>query len=64
MSNNHKKPDFIAYSVTDSSQDESYWDRIGAAWYHADGEGINIKLSAIPLTGQITLRKPKNKVKD
>lgn len=61
MSNSNKKPDFIAYSVVDGSDDESYWHQIGAVWFHNDVDGINIKLSAIPLTGQLILRKPKPK---
>ncbi|PHR00121.1 MAG: hypothetical protein COB29_16195 [Sulfitobacter sp.] len=64
MGKKNKKPDFIAYSVTDNSEDESYRDRIGAAWFHADSDGINIKLSAIPLSGNITLRKPKQNEKE
>ena len=60
MSNNIKTPDYIAYEVTEN-QDQSFWNRVGAAWNHNDGEGINIQLSSIPLSGKITLRIPKAK---
>lgn len=51
-------PDFIAYTVRETG-DNSHWSRIGAAWTHKDGEGVNIELEALPLNGKITLRAPK-----
>ncbi len=63
MSNNTKTPDFIAYEVTEN-QDQNFWTRVGAAWNHSDGEGINIQLSSIPLIGKITLRTPKAKTEE
>jgi len=32
------------------------WNRIGAAWAHADGKGFNLQIEAVPLDGRITLR--------
>jgi hypothetical protein len=37
------------------------WTRIGSAWAHADGEGFNIVLDAVPIEGKITLRVPAEK---
>lgn len=51
-----KKPSHIAYQVRDAANGKGYWTRIGSAWAHADGQGFNIQLEAVPLDGRITLR--------
>jgi hypothetical protein len=57
-----RKPNFIAYYVVEGDDDKSYWTRIGAAWGHKDGKGLNIDLELIPVgTGKITLRVPEEK---
>lgn len=57
-------PDFIAWHVPGGgkrSRGKSRWTRIGAAWKHHDGKGINIQLDLIPTTGgRIILRCPKS----
>ena len=56
-----KKPDFIAYAVDKFGKGQkakSFWTRVGAAWTHQDGNGINIQLGALPLDGEIVLRIP------
>lgn len=50
-----KAPTHIAYQVRDGNQ-KGYWTRIGAAWQHKDGKGLNIQLDAVPLDGKIALR--------
>ena len=55
-------PSHIAYVVRKVGQgptEKSYWDRIGSAWANADGNGFTLRLNAIPLTGEIVVRKPK-----
>jgi hypothetical protein len=37
---------------------ESYWNRVGSAWFNRDGS-INLHLDVVPLNGRIHLRKPK-----
>ena len=39
--------------------DNAYWTKVGSAWSHQDGEGFNIALSAMPLSGRLVVRKPK-----
>ncbi len=51
-----KAPTHIAYTVRDLDKDRSFWTRIGSAWAHADGNGFNIQVEALPLDGRITLR--------
>jgi hypothetical protein len=57
-----KHPNLIAYTVSksDRSDDKGFWTRIGAAWSHKDGDGMTIKLEALPLHGEIVLRRPKD----
>lgn len=63
MSNEAKKPAFIAYTVRDNGLDgdakKSYWDRVGAAWTNKSGEGLSLDLSAFPVNGRIVLMPPK-----
>jgi hypothetical protein len=47
--------------VVDGDGDEAFWTKIGAAWPHEDGRGYNVQLSAIPVSGRITLRMPKER---
>lgn len=48
---------------TDPGVDEpkAFWTKIGAAWKHGDGKGINIVLKALPLDGNLILREYKPK---
>lgn len=57
-----KGPDYIAFHVRDGiDAGKSYWTRIGAAWAHKDGEGINLQLDLVPANGgKIVLRFPKD----
>lgn len=52
------KPDYAVYTV-EGEGDKAHWTKIGAAWSHGDGEGYNIQLTALPLNGRLTVRKPK-----
>jgi len=54
------KPTHTVYQVTKSGEN-SYWNKVGAAWEHGDGKGFNIKLSALPLEGEIVMRVAKEK---
>lgn len=50
----NSKPDFTVYTV---EGDKAFWTKIGAAWRHRDGDGLNITLTALPLNGRLTIRK-------
>lgn len=58
MTKQSKSPSHIAYVVRKIGE-KSYFDRIGAAWANADGEGFTIRLNALPMSGEIVIRKPK-----
>ncbi|OHU89195.1 MULTISPECIES: hypothetical protein [Pseudoalteromonas] len=51
-----KRPDFIAYNVNQDRQGKGHFSRIGAAWSHKDGQGMDIQLDATPVSGRLTLR--------
>lgn len=53
-----RSPDYIAWNVVKRG-DNAHWTKIGAAWQHRDGKGMNLHLEAMPFDGRITLREPK-----
>ena len=57
-----KGPSHIAYSVRESKEGQAYFNRVGSAFAHKDGQGFNIELDATPVNGRITLRTPKDRL--
>lgn len=57
------KPDHAVY-VVEGEGDKAHWTKIGAAWSHNDGDGLNIQLTALPLNGRLIVRKPKTERDD
>ena len=55
-STSSKTPSHVAYQVRDRDGKKGFWTRIGSAWAHSDGSGLNIQLECVPLDGRITLR--------
>lgn len=45
--------------VVDGEGDKAFWTKIGAAWQHADGNGLNLTLSLLPLDGRVVIRTAK-----
>lgn len=57
-----KAPDMIVWHVPDR---DAPWTRIGAAWSHSDGEGLNMQLDLMPIAGgRIVLRGLKTEGKE
>ena len=53
------RPSHRVYAVTKNGK-QSFWQPIGAAWPHQDGEGFNLRLEYLPLNdAEIVIRKPK-----
>lgn len=54
------KPSHKAYAVEDrvveGEETDAFWTRIGSAWPHKDGKGLNVVLSALPVNGRLVLR--------
>jgi hypothetical protein len=42
--------------VVEGEGEKAYWTRIGCAWAHKDGDGFNVQIAAIPLTGRLVIR--------
>lgn len=62
MNKSTNRPSHRIYAVTGNGQ-KKFWQPIGAAWAHADGEGFNLKLDYLPLNdADIVIRKPKAEV--
>lgn len=57
---NSQEPIYTVYSVTKRDGKDDWWIPIGAAFAHADGEGLNVLLQALPINGKLVLRPPKD----
>ena len=55
-------PDFIVYGVTQQAGKKDILTRVGGAWKHTKGDGINVQIRALPLNfdGKIVLFPPKD----
>ena len=51
-----RKPDFVAYQIQETQDGKDIWNRIGAAWRHKDGHGVELTLNSLPVNGRVTLR--------
>jgi hypothetical protein len=58
-----KHPKYACYHVRQGKNGEKgFWTRIGVAWAHKDGNGVDIQLdSLVPLDSRITCRIPETK---
>ncbi|MFG1225266.1 hypothetical protein [Xanthobacter wiegelii] len=45
--------------VVEGEGETSFWTRIGAAWTHEKGDGLNVQLTCIPVDGRLVIRKRK-----
>ncbi|MCP3468699.1 hypothetical protein NLM33_00005 [Bradyrhizobium sp. CCGUVB1N3] len=62
MSN--KQPTYLAFSVKEREGKPTIWTKIGAAFPHEKGDGLNIQLDALPVGDRIVLREPKEKASE
>lgn len=53
-----RRPSHAVYLV-EGEGESAFWTKLGAAWPHQNGEGFNIQLSAIPLSGRLVILKAK-----
>ncbi len=51
-----QQPQYRAYTVHKREGADDFWLAIGAAFAHADGDGFNVVLQALPIDGKIVLR--------
>ena len=52
--------------VAEGAEPDAFWTRVGSAWPHKDGKGLNLVLSALPINGRLVLREytPEDEKKD
>lgn len=55
-----RKPTHDVYTITPYGDGQSYWTKVGAAWENQDGS-LNLKLNALPVNGELHVRKPSEK---
>ncbi len=55
-----RKPEYVAFNVTNDQNGKGFFNRIGAAWQHKDGQGFDVKLDSVPVDGRITLREQRD----
>ncbi|HEX2841394.1 CHC2 zinc finger domain-containing protein [Hyphomicrobium sp.] len=53
-----ERPSHKAFVVEDrgEGEEQAFWTKIGSAWPHKDGKGLNVVLAALPANGRIVLR--------
>jgi hypothetical protein len=61
---NKNEPSFEVFSVKDGKEDKSFFNRIGTAFRHKDGEGHTISLNALPINDKIVLRTPRERLEE
>lgn len=54
--NQEKKLLQKAYSVTKDKNGKEYWNAVGIASPHKDGQGTTVKLHSVPVNGEVVLR--------
>lgn len=52
-----QKPMYRVYTVIRRGRSDPFWLNIGVAFYHRDGQGLNIMLQALPLDDRLVLRR-------
>ncbi len=54
-----KAPDFIAWHVSKRGE-KAFWTKVGATWFHRDGNCLSLQLEVVSINGRIVLRTPLN----
>ncbi len=63
MSEN-RKPQYEAFHVRNNGDNgKGFWTKIGVAWPHKDGKGLDVRLNAMPIDGRVAIRKYEPKPK-
>ena len=47
---------FVVEDRSEGEENDAFWTRVGSAWPHKDGKGLNIVLTALPIDGRLVLR--------
>lgn len=55
---------FDAFAVRNDKDGKGHFHKIGAAFPHKDGEGLDVDLVATPSNGRLTLRTPQERLQN
>jgi hypothetical protein len=55
---------YVVENYDSQGEERSNWIRVGAAFWHEDGKGINVTMSALPVDGKLVLRVHEPKAKE
>ena len=55
-------PSHVAYQVNKGEDGKAYFNRVGSAFEHRDGQGYNVVLDSVPVDGRVTLRTPQERL--
>ena len=48
---------FVVEDKEEGSEEKPFWTRVGSAWPHGDGKGLNIQIaSGVSVSGRLVLR--------
>ena len=48
---------FVVEDKEEGSEEKPFWTRVGSAWPHGDGKGLNVQLaSGVAVSGRLVLR--------
>jgi single-stranded DNA-binding protein len=48
---------FVVEDKEEGSEEKPFWTRVGSAWPHGDGKGLNIQIaSGVAVSGRLVLR--------
>ncbi len=61
--NGHDRYDVLVVEKyeDDAGTEKSSWTRVGVAFPHKDGLGLNVELKAIPVSGKLVIRRHEGK---
>ena len=59
-----RRPSHFAYQVNEGQEGKSYFNKVGAAFAHRDGQGYNVVLDSVPVDGRVTLRTPQERIEE
>lgn len=57
------RPSHFAYHVRESEDGKAFFNRVGSAFAHKDGNGFNVVLDSVPVDGRVTLRTPTERLR-
>ena len=60
----NKAQNLVAYQVSNGKDGQAYFNRIGAAFPHRDGNGFDVVLNSIPVDGRVTVRTVQERLDD